>query len=120
MKAMNEQILTASPMNVNIASAAIDVRFNFGYALQAVYTGSTISGTLKLQGSCDPATGYSPIGGPTNWTDISNSSVVISAAGSQLYNVTDVMYNWVRLVYTDASSGTSDGVLTAIINVKGI
>jgi hypothetical protein len=82
----------------------------FGYSLQIIFTGNP-NGTLKLQGSNDSV---QLIKDPVNWTDIQGSSVVITASGNTVYNVTDVMYNWVRVVYT-AVSGTG----TCVINANG-
>lgn len=93
----------------------------YGYAIQAVYTGSPV-GTLKLQASSDSPARQTQVsnGGPdvvTNWTDITDSSEAVSGAGSFMWNVTGCFYNYVRLVYTNAS-GT--GVLTAKLSEKGV
>lgn len=105
-------------MNANIFSQALQLRNMYGYAIQAFWTG-TPTGTIKLQGSCDP---WSPAPFiPTNWSDLDQTSLTISNAGNELWNVFDVMYNWVRFVYIDASGGTSNAILTsAVFNGKGI
>lgn len=120
MRPFNEPIISNALMNANISSPGIPLAQTFGYAIQAVYTG-TPTGTLKLQASNDPLGDLTnPNDQPTNWEDISNSSQSISAAGSFLWNVTDVMYTWVRLVFTDGSGGTSTARLSANINGKGV
>lgn len=90
------------------ASATSDsqqLNWAFGYALCATYTGST-AGTLKLQASVDNIT----------FVDIDGSSVTVSTAGNSLWNVTDVMYGYFRLVFT-RTSGT--GLLSGEILYKG-
>lgn len=118
MKVYNVKIVTSAVMNTTINSTPYNVQQIYGFAIQAVFTG-TPTGTLKLQASCDPATNYLPANTVTNWTDIASSSTVISAAGNFMWNTPDAMYNWVRLVYTDTSGGTSTAVLNAVINAKG-
>jgi hypothetical protein len=92
-----------------------------GYAVQAVYTG-TPNGTIKLQASVDPFK-YVVNGGlqaPTHWADIPSSSITLNAAGVYIWNITDVYYTFVRVVYTDASGGTSTAVLNVNICTKGV
>lgn len=123
MHVYNNVMVANVVMNATITSPAFIMKELYGFAIQAVYTG-TPTGTLKLQASADPATSINPgnsVGANviTNWTDIANTSTALSAAGNTLYNVPDVMYNWVRLVYTDGSGGTSTAVLSARFNAKG-
>jgi hypothetical protein len=67
-----------------------------------------------------PASNASPFT-PTNWVDITNSPYAVSAAGNYMWNVFDTMYNWVRVVYTDSSGGTSTAVITQCnFNGKGV
>lgn len=78
------------------------------YAIQADYSG-TFSGSLKLQVSNDSDT-------VTNWVDLANSSVAITSAGSYLWNVKQVAYRAVRVVYTYTSGSVT---LTLSITNKG-
>lgn len=118
---------TPAAMNANINGPAMQLRNMFGYSIQAEFT-ATPTGTLALQGSCDPIPDGPPDNtsqisnqnAPVNWTTIINSPLVISASGNYVWNVSDVQYNWVRLIYTDSSGGTSTATLTAIFNGKGI
>jgi hypothetical protein len=120
VKPFNDPLLTNVVLSANKASAAIPLPQMFGYAVQAVISG-TPTGTLKLQASVDPVQEGVPNPPlPTNWNDIASSSVTVTAAGTTTWNVTDAMYTWVRLVYTDASSGSSTAVINANINGKGI
>lgn len=122
MRVSNKQIIAAQVMNTNFNSAPYDMQQVYGCAIQAYWTG-TPTGTLKLQASCDPATSYNSGNAAgsnvvTNWTDIAGSSQVVSAAGNFIWNNFDIMYTWIRLVYTDGSSGASTAVLNATISTK--
>lgn len=125
MKVANVQniIPADTVLNANINSSPMPLYQVYGYSIQAVYTG-TPTGTFKLQASSDPV--FPGNKGPnsnfvTNWTDVANSSVTVTAAGNYMWNVTDVMYNFVRLVYTDGSAGASTAVITvSTFNAKGI
>lgn len=111
-------------MNTTLTSQAMQLWDIFGYSIQVVFTG-TPTGSFKLQGSCDPIIKGNPAGQtpqtPAHWSDIENSTQSITAAGDFVYNVADSEYNYVRLIYTDTSGGTSTASLTsAIFNGKGI
>lgn len=108
-------------LNATIDSQVLQCYQMFGYAIQIVFTG-TPSGNFSLQSSVDPVPqvwgqAYAPI----NWTTVANSTFTVSGAGNVEWNVTDVMYNYVRVVYTDTSSGTSTAIVTsATFNGKGV
>src|SRR5271165_6644265 len=113
-------LVTNAVMNTNIASAGIPLLEIIGYAIQAEFTG-TPTGTFKLQASNDNCPkGPQPPVQPTNWTDIANSPYTVSASGDYMWNVSWTQYNWVRLVYTDTSGGTSTAVLNSVLNAKGL
>ncbi len=111
-------------MNTTLTSDPIPLPDIYALAIQAVYT-ATPTGTFKLQASCDPIKDNlipSATNGatkPTNWTDIGDSSASISAAGNYMWNLTSIGYSWIRIVYTDASSGASSAHATVRINMKG-
>lgn len=122
MKTNNKQISTAQPMNVSSNSPAVPLKNVYLYSMAAIVTG-TPTGTIKLQASNDPETNSTMPGGipqplPINWVDIANSSFSLSAAGETMWNVTDVAYNYVRVVYTDSSSGASTATMNIIVNTK--
>jgi len=96
------------------------------YTIAAIITG-TPSGTLKIQASNDPetndtqtnSTGLPPAVGPVNWVDIADSSFAVATSGETMWNVRYIGYNYVRVVYTDASGGTSTATMNIIYNGKG-
>lgn len=121
MKIYNIQFATDVDMNADITSDPLQLYEMFGYSIQVEFTG-TPTGAFKLQASSDPIYKNAQVPpAPTNWSDITDSDYTVSAAGNYMWNVSDVMYNYVRLVYTDASSGMSDAVLTVgTFNGKGM
>lgn len=115
------QIITSGDMSGSLTSIGIDINQMFGYTVQAVWTGSSPTGTFKLQISNDMVNDYmgssNPAANVTNWTDYSGSSQAITASGDFAWIVSDSNYKWVRLVYT-RTSGT--GTLNAILTAKGV
>lgn len=104
-----------------ITSNAIPVDQLWGFAIQAVWTG-TPTGTIKLQASSDSPVGDNAIADPsstiTNWSDISNSSYSITgAAGNYMWNFSGCGFRFVRVSYTNASGS---GTLTAKLSAKGV
>ena len=115
-------IPASTVLNTTVNSAAIPLYQIFGYAIQIVFTG-TPTGSFKLQASCDsvPQVVASGIFIPTNWTDISGSSQAVSVSGNIIWNAEDTFYNYVRVVYTDGSSGASTAIVTvSTFNGHGI
>jgi len=113
MRAANDPLITNQILNASFNSQAISLNQIFGYAIQGVITG-TPTGTVSLQASNDPNSIS-----PTNWSTITGTSQSVAAAGTFFYNVADVEYTWMRLVYTDGSSGSSTAVMNAVFNLKG-
>lgn len=120
MQVYNYIFLKNQALNTNFNGIALQLNEMFGYAIQIEWTG-TANGTFKLQASVDSNLNQNHQGTwPVNWIDVANSAIVVTTDGSIVWNVTDVMYNWVRIVFTDASGGTSTAVMTsATFNGKG-
>lgn len=116
--------MSAVVLSANRTSSAMPLKNIVLYSIQATITG-TPTGTVKLQASADPETNDtmpdgSPKPSPTHWTDITDSTFTVLAAGNVMWNVREIGYNYVRVVYTDASSGASTAVMTAVLNAKGV
>jgi len=126
MRVNNRQIATNVPLNANYNSPYQPLKSIFMYTIAAIITG-TPSGTLKIQASNDPetndtqtnSTGLPPAVGPVNWVDIADSSFAVATSGETMWNVRYIGYNYVRVVYTDASGGTSTATMNIIYNGKG-
>lgn len=126
MRVFNQQIATNVALNANVSTTYVPLKSIFMYSIAAIVTG-TPTGTIKLQASNDPETNDTqynagnipPTVIPTHWVDITDSSFALSSAGETMWNVRDVAYNYVRVVYTDGSSGSSTATMTVIFNGKG-
>jgi hypothetical protein len=94
-KYYDSQVLTS-----NTNTTTKDVYNCDRYAIQADYTG-TFSGSLKLQVSNDEADSV------TNWVDLTGSDIAITSAGSYIWNVKQVGYRAVRVVYTYVSGSVT-------------
>lgn len=115
------QILTNGDLSADVYSEIIDLNQIFSYSIQAVWTGSSAAGTLKLQVSDDMAGYYGQSNSTSfvvNWSDYTGSSTTVSGPGNFLWNVTDVGYRWVRLAFI--ASGGSSGSINATYSGKGV
>lgn len=75
------------------------------------YTGSPV-GTLKIQGANNKDGTWKDI--PTSQADGSVSTTIsISAAGGTIFNVAEIAFRYLRVVYT-FTSGT--GTISAVVN----
>lgn len=124
MRVKNENLLDDSgPISLatNQNLPAIWLGHISNYAIQLVFTG-TPGGNFKLQasndfGSINSASPDMQDSGISNWTDITDSALTVSAAGDIMWTVENAGYNWVRVVWTQTSS---TGTLTsARCYVKG-
>ncbi len=115
-----KQIVTNKSMAVAITSDIIQINLYFGYSVQADYTTSgTLGGTLSLEASVDRR--VDPQGNVLfagNFVTITDSPVVLTGAGSYIWNVRDSNYSFFRLVYAPAGGDT--GTLNAYSTIKGI
>jgi hypothetical protein len=108
--------LNALDASASKTSAAIDASQLIAASVQVIMTGSSPTGTVKVQASNDaPQAGNLPYA-PTNWTDVASLTVSVSAATSYLIPKFDCAYRWIRVVYT-FTSGT--GTVTAEVNAIG-
>lgn len=126
MKSNVVLLLTNSAMTGTTVVTSSPIRLDqiYGFAVQAFWVGSpNVTGTFKLQASCDSPPTHSQVsnGGPdavTNWDDITNSphTITTDTGGTYTWNFNGAFYNYVRLVYTNASGS---GSLSAEICLKG-
>ena len=119
MRMLQETIISAGDIAGAPApvSAAIDASQIYSISAQVVMTGSSPTGTLKLQASNDKinAANLALDTVPTNWSDIPNASVAISATGAFLVPKTDLSYQWVRALWVQTS-----GTGTVTVNIKTV
>lgn len=113
MSSINESILTDGDMSqATLESSVIDTQVYKGITIQAVNVGSA-AGELKLQLSIDNALP----GQVVNWKDIEGSAKSFVGTGSVTWNVSDVHYKYIKVIYTKAS-GT--GLLNIRYNIKEV
>lgn len=114
-------------MNTTLHSLAMQLQDMIDYSIQIVFTG-TPTGSFFLEASCDPVPPQTLTPGangaivfvPVNWTTVANSTFVVAAAGNVQWNYRDAGYTFVRVSYTDSSSGASTAIITsAVYNGKG-
>ena len=93
-------VITSAPLHLG--------KYTKKYSIFAQWSGAP-NGFLKLQVSTkSPEQGDKSVpdlSDANDWTDLPNSTISIAgAAGNHLYNVVEVGYFWVRLIYTNTSS----------------
>lgn len=112
-------VVSAQSMGASFNSIGVDVNQLNLMAIQAVWTGATAAGSVKVQVSNDNVrlgTGSNPAANVVNWTDYTGSSSTVAGPGDVLYNMTFSGYRWARIVFT-RTSGT--GTMNATFSGKG-
>lgn len=108
----NDLIVTNGDMSTLIQSSPL-LLLQSGYAIQAIWTSSSIIGAMKLQFSCAFDT---PLA--TEWSDYSGTDIAVTTDNDN-FGYVDIcpVFRWVRLVYTP-TSGT--GTLNVRYNIRDI
>jgi len=91
------------------------------YAIQAVWTGSGALGTFKLQVSNDPTQPQGQAGASqvTHWSDYTDSALAVTGAGDHMFDIWATEVEWVRLVWTPASTASTGTLTVCNLNGKG-
>lgn len=110
----NYALLTAQSMGATFASDWIPMQYYYGASIQAVWTGGSAAGTLKIQVTNIPP---STTGGTRTGTDYTGSNIVVAGAGDWFWDLTQSSCGWFRLSFTRVS-GT--GSLSAQVNGKTV
>lgn len=117
IKYANTLLVDGGAMTADITSDYLDIRFNYGVALQAVWSGTSPVGNLIVQGTCRDIS-QDPAGTSLNWTNLGGTTIAVSGnSGSILYNLEGLFFTAVRVFY-DFTSGT--GSLDVTANIKGV
>ena len=103
MKSFVNTILSAVDVSANQASEAIDLRFNYGYAVQVTFTGAP-SGAVLIEGSMEPN---------GTWSQI--TSLTVSGVNTLSDNKDAVYWPYIRV--SKVAGGT--GTMTVKMCVKG-
>ncbi len=115
-------ILPATQMILGATSQPQQLTQTFAYGLQAVYTGTTISGSIHLEASInhkEDTQGNVLFEG--DWDTINGSQQNITGSGTGVWNVGSGApgYPWVRVVYVDTGS-SPDATLTVTGYIRGV
>ncbi|MBV6514156.1 MAG: hypothetical protein FMNOHCHN_03746 [Ignavibacteriaceae bacterium] len=123
MRIANSSLITSSvDLSSSWESEGIWLGHISQYSIQLVFTGAP-QGNFKLQCSNDLGkssqtnSGWSDEG-VVNWTDVADSAQAITAAGDHAWDVADVGYRWVRVVWT--FTGGTGNLTSAVFNGKGV
>ncbi len=117
-------IIAASATTVKFASSlvnagngtAIDLT-GYGAGTATIVITDTLTGTLKLQASNNAFADNTgnQLNADAVWVDIPGSSIAVATSATQIWNVSDVYYKSVRVVWTHTVNG---GNYTAIVYAK--
>ena len=123
MKVRNDDLLgnlDGVDLTANIVSEPIWVGHIANIALQISYSGASIAGNFKLQGSCDKQAVRVADSTVAVWSDLSGTTSAAAASGGDvLWNLENIGYSFVRLVWTDTST-SSGSIDTARTMTKGV
>jgi hypothetical protein len=101
-------------MDANLHGQAMSVQKITYFSFSVFFTG-TPTGTFYLEGSNDPYVIGTPTNSnqaPTHWSTIQGTSIAVSAAGDVSWDYGGTGYQFVRVSYTDGSSGASNATIT--------
>lgn len=98
-------VATVSAATSITGSAPLLLNDNDMVFVQALFSGTDVAGTAKIQASADN----------TTYTDMAGQSQSVASSGSYAWNITDLAAKYMRLVWT-YSSGT--GNITVKANIK--
>ena len=102
MKFQTKTIISAGDVSTNLTSIIMDLEYNYGYAVQASFTGSP-TGSVLIQGSNDQV----------NWSTL--DTLAVSGTTLLFANRDAVYFPYVRA--SKASGGT--GTMTVTMTIKG-
>lgn len=110
MKNLCELVISA-PDTGSQTSKFVDTNQLIAVSFLGYFGDTSAAGTLKIQASNDPnPSGYlASIDGfaPTNWADIPSATATVTAGASVLITLPQIVYRWLRVVYTSSGAGTT-------------
>lgn len=92
--------------NADVFTGPTTLQQDYGYAVQAIWTGSTLAGTISLQATIDGI----------DWSTITGTPQTVNGPGSFVWNVDSSIYDQVRVYFT---YGSGSGGITVWQEVKG-
>lgn len=104
----------------NGAALGVDHLEGFSVCISAAETSASLVGTLKLQASnnaFDETRSDGTVASGAVWVDITGATENVSGTGTFMFNVSEVYYRAVRVVWTRTSG---EGTMTARWFGKGV
>lgn len=119
MRNTNCQILSGDNSLASVTGGKVDSGQIVSASFQVILGDATAAGTFKLQASNDICA-FGNVAAdftPTNWTDIPNQSVALTAATlTGLLTIASMNYRWIRAIYTRTTAGST----TAVVNMNAL
>ncbi len=104
MRYENKQCIIDAATNTSVFSSAFDTNQVVQCSARLIAT-SGVTGNFKLQCSDDPIR-------PTEWNDVPNSAIAVTAAGNYLIPRFETTYNFIRIAFIDTTDGANTGTIT--------
>lgn len=105
------------PMMTGFVTAPQQLIQTLTYAIECVYTGTTIAGSVSIEASLtyDPSSHSAGV-----WVTVPASSTALTGSGAGIINAGNGIpgYNYFRVRFADTGS-SGDAVMTVTANVKG-
>jgi len=96
-----QKIINAGDLSqATVTSSIVNLSTVTGYSIACAYSGSSPTGTLKIQVSNDFTEDSTAI---SNWYDLPSSSQSISANGNYVWAISDANYKWLKVLWTKTS-----------------
>lgn len=121
MKYVNKNIISAVD-SASVNGSAIDASQLVAASFHIRFGDAHAAGTLKLQASNDiNVSGQSNNNSfiPTNWVDIPSQTATITSGTSALLSIPNVIYRYIRPVYTNSATWVQSQTVTAVADVAG-
>lgn len=109
-----KDIVSAQAMSGSFNSSYVNISQCAGFYVQVISSGTSVSGTFAITCNGNISTGTNPNSALYDTV----TSAVISATGSQSFNVPSQFYPFFRVSWTNANS-SSDSAMTVTTFVKG-
>lgn len=117
MRNNNCQILSGAD-NQNTIGTAIDASQLYAASFHAFFGDAEAAGTFKIQASNDPREILPAGEGPQNWVDVPTQTATIASGAPALLTIPQMVYRWIRALYTTTATGAQTISPIADIGVK--
>lgn len=112
MRNVPVQVMSVTNDSQNQTGAAFEIQQVYSASFCPIFSETSVGGTLKIQGSNDSAVGALTQFTPTNWNDIPNATSTITSGVGSAIVVEPIPFQYIRVVFTHSSGGTTGGTIT--------